>query len=112
VFHIGPEYRSPKEVWEYKLCMRDFDLVAIDHEIDELVFQAKAIFLAYHLFVPTLYLPKQCHPRTKSQVKNATSVAVRAATPVNIGVAKPSIPTLVRVAKIPAAGVKPPYIQD
>jgi hypothetical protein len=26
--------------------------------------------------------------------------------------AKPSIPTLVRVAKIPAAGVKPPYIQD
>jgi hypothetical protein len=28
------------------------------------------------------------------------------------GTARPSIPKLVKVAKIPAAGVKPPYIQD
>jgi hypothetical protein len=37
---------------------------------------------------------------------------MRTAAAVNTGMAKPSIPTLVRVAKIPAAGVKPPYIQD
>lgn len=48
----------------------------------------------------------------KYQVKTATEVATIPATIVNIGVAKPSIPTLVMVAKSPAAGVKPPYIQD
>jgi len=36
--------------------------------------------------------------------------AIRAETAQN-GSAKPSIATLVKVAKIPPAGVKPPYIQ-
>lgn len=40
----------------------------------------------------------------------ATSVATTALNPATGGTRRPSMPRLVRVAKIPAAGVKPPYI--
>lgn len=41
----------------------------------------------------------------------ATTVATKAANNATGGMRSPNIPRLVRVAKIPAAGVKPPYIQ-
>src|SRR6185437_14945811 len=55
--------------------------------------------------------PSIGHPR-KLQVNHATSVAMMADGMATTGMARPSIPKLVKVAKIPAAGVKPPYIQD
>ena len=55
---------------------------------------------------PTIAHPWRLHSNP------AASVAMTAAMQANAGLAKPSMPILVSVARIPAAGVKPPYIQD
>ena len=52
------------------------------------------------------------HPPVRAHVTAATAVAISAAIIAHSGIATPSIPTLVKVAKIPPVGVKPPYIQD
>jgi len=47
-----------------------------------------------------------------TQTIAAISVATIAASKIATGISRPSIATLVRVAKIPAAGVKPRYTKD
>ena len=57
--------------------------------------------------------PVPIHPPIpQAHATSASTVATQPANAATAGINKPSIPRLVSVANMPAAGVKPPYIHD